>query len=228
MKKLLLTISIITLGVHMSSAQMAFGFSFKESFFRFIGITPKSAVVEVKATSTIITPDITIEPVEQKGDNQQDAPKDDTTKVDTKTPEIKSTDRTVTFVAIEPCAVAVELGTKKEETETQIKKQITDKEKVIAVLEKVASNTDATSSEKINNAIDTLEVKVADVVGVENEIIEIVDDTLPVSCDVEQVEAVDVSLEKIKALDVKVAEKSEAVNTLIKVEIKAMLQKIAE
>jgi len=126
------------------------------------------------------------------------------------------------------CEQEKKFSNKKNKTIKAIKDQTADKNKIAKSLIKLEATVDATTSLKIKDKRIQLDKEVKDVTDLEDQIVSIASNSIPVACDtaVSSKKVIADSVNKIKKLDAQVVDEADDVNSLIQKDIKELVKNL--
>ena len=137
-------------------------------------------------------------------------------------------DEVATTTEIFTCEQERKFSNKKNKTIKAIKDQTADKNKIAKSLIKLEATVDATTSLKIKDKRIQLDKEVKDVTDLEDQIVSIASNSIPVACDtaVSSKKVIADSVNKIKKLDAQVVDEADDVNSLIQKDIKELVKNL--
>jgi hypothetical protein len=153
-----------------------------------------------------------------------------TTSMSTSTNPALATSTASSTNTLESCDIKAKLNQKRDRVNTQIKKQLTDKNKLVTSLISVASSSSEEDKSLIQDSIIRLESEVLSLIKSQKEVLNIIASTTETSC----ANALKLKREndkaqiKIKKISIDIEKKSSIINALIKNDIRAVVENIEE
>jgi hypothetical protein len=130
----------------------------------------------------------------------------------------------------ESCEIKAKLNQRKDRLNLQIQKQLTDKNKLVSGLIVLASSSESKTKELIQDSVIQLDAEVLDLIKSQKEIISIIASTTETSCTstTKLKRENDRAQIRIKKISVEIEKKSTQINSFIKNDLRALIEKIEE